>query len=258
MVFIESFSNARFKWLKGLAKSRNRRKEGLFLMEGRVELELALRLGHAPKLIAFTSSYITEVEFRSFGFDPNEVELLELSKALFDTLAYQQVPGNFIAVFPTFEPVLEQEGGLMAVLEGVEKPGNLGAILRTCDALGIKQVIVAESEIDLFNPNVIRNSRGAIFTVKCAFYSNEQAKDFLRASDRQIVAAALTESAVDYSSMEKHAAIALVMGAESKGLTDFWLQESDRRVVIPMLGAVDSLNLSVSFAILASHILNRN
>jgi len=258
MVFIESFSNARFKWLKGLAKSRNRRKEGLFLMEGRVELELALRLGHTPRLIAFTSSYITQIEFRSFGFDPNEVEWIALSKALFDTLAYQQVPGNFIAVFPTFEPALEQEGGLMAVLEGVEKPGNLGAILRTCDALGIKQVIVTNSEIDLFNPNVIRNSRGAIFTVKCAFFSNEQAKDFLRSSKRSIVAAALTEDAVKYTSLDQTDAMALVMGAESKGLTDFWMLIADQKVVIPMLGAVDSLNLSVSFAILASHMLSRN
>ncbi|MEQ9188294.1 MAG: TrmH family RNA methyltransferase [Cryomorphaceae bacterium] len=253
MVYIESFSNARYKWLKGLSKSKNRRKEGLFLMEGRVELELALRRGHQPTLVAFTSSYITRAQLLQFGFDPNHVELVELSKALFDGLAYQQVPGNFIAVFQTFKHVLTKEAGMLAILESVEKPGNLGAVLRTCDALGIHNLIVTESEIDLFNPNAIRNSRGAIFTVNCCFQSNEEARAHIRSGMKWLLAAALTEDAVDFNSVQRKDNIALVLGAESKGLTEFWLDEADQTVVIPMRGEVDSLNLSVSFAILASH-----
>jgi len=252
MIYIESFSNPRYKWLKGLAKSRNRRKEKVFLMEGRVEMELALRVGQVPTQIYFTSTYVSEEEIQNL-LSGRTVDLVELSKALFDSLAYQQVPGNFIAVFPSFETQPRSTDGLVVVLEGIEKPGNLGAVLRTCDALGIQQVITTNAQVDLFNPNVIRNSRGAIFTVGCSSMTNEEALSFLKGEGRTLLAAALSDGAVNYREIAQNSKYALVMGAESAGLTDFWLDQCDKHIIIPIKGAVDSLNVSVSFAILASY-----
>lgn len=251
---ISSHSNPKYKYLKSLSKSRNRKKENVYLMEGRPELDIALGKGLEPEWIAFSESYITLEELEHLGVSDSTPKL-RLSKALFDDLAYQHVPGNFMAVFPSWDvtPNSLDFSKPIVVLESVEKPGNLGAILRSCDAFGIADVLVTETDIDLFNPNVLRNSRGAVFSVRCSFCSNEEAHALLSENGADIYAAALTEGAIDYRQVERKPPLAMVFGAESIGLSSFWLERA-QPVVIPMAGTVDSLNVSVSCAVILSHL----
>lgn len=250
MLEITSFSNPKYKHLKSLAKSRSRRKEGLFIAEGRPELDVAIQAGIPPVLAVFCESYISQNELVNIVGD--KVEMLLLSKALFDDLVYQQVPGNFIALFKSWENGFDKlsSSGNVVVLEALEKPGNLGAVLRTCDAAGVSDVIVCGSNIDLFNPNVIRNSRGAAFTVNVVFCSNEEAFYYLKSRELPVYAAALSDAAVNYIEVKGSQPMALVFGAESKGLSEFWTNQSDKQIIIPMQGTVDSLNLSVSVAVI--------
>lgn len=249
---ISSHSNARFKYLKSLAKSRNRKTEGLFLAEGRPELDVALARSFVPESIIYCPEYFDRRDIQKLLPAEYQGQWIQLSKPLFDELAYQQVPGNFMALFPAWDTSLfpASTTGPVVVLEHVEKPGNLGAILRTCDALGITHVIVAESDIDLFNPNVIRNSRGAVFTVNCTFGTNDAVWRWLNSAGIKTFAAALTPGAVDYRQATYTMPCAIVLGAESTGLSPFWLERADQQIVIPMLGTVDSLNVSVSCAII--------
>lgn len=245
---ITSFSNPKFKWLKSFAKSRNRKSEGLFLMEGRPELDHSIKQGRTVQMAVFCDSYTSESEVAALV---GEVSLLKLDKALFDDLAYQHVPGNFILVAESWECKLSELDPKKntVVLERIEKPGNLGAILRTCDAAGIDQVIVSDSEIDLFNPNVLRNSRGGVFGVDCVFTSNEETLAWLKDNQIQVCSAALREDAVQLSNLSDSGVKAFVFGAESKGLTDFWIDNADQVFMLPMKGIVDSLNLSVTVGI---------
>lgn len=251
---ISSFSNPKYKELKALSKSRNRKQANVFLMEGRPELDIAFRLGWEPNLLVYTDSYIDAHELQKVA-GTSKARVIKVSKALFDDLAYQRVPNNFIAQFNARHYSLDSVSvnSPIVVLESVEKPGNLGAILRTCDGAGIKTVLVTESEIDLYNPNVLRNSRGAAFSVETVFCSNEQALAFIKKNGLVPYAAALTEKAKDFKSIEPTTNAALILGAESTGLSDFWMENAIEHLVIPMRGVVDSLNVSVSAAILIQH-----
>ena len=251
MINISSFSNPRFKYFKSLSKSRKRKKEGVFLMEGREELDLASKAGLKPKVLAYTEAYM-ETDYILDKYDVANTEIIQFSKALFDELAYQQVPNNYIAIFESWPTDLEQINGIgnIVVLEGLEKPGNLGAIIRTCSAAGIVNVIVTESEIDLFNPNVIRNSRGALFNLNVAFTSNAQLLDFIKTKQYRIVATALDDSSKDYRTIKNAHTKAIIFGSESKGISNFWIDNSNEKIIIPMSDKLDSLNLSVSVGII--------
>lgn len=218
-------------------------------MEGRPELDHALKSGSRVELAAFCAAYINESEVRKLVGD--EVHLIQLDKALFDDLAFQRVPNNFILVLEAWNHVLHDLDPTKhtVVLEGLEKPGNLGAILRTCDAAGFDQVIISDSEIDLFNPNVLRNSRGAAFSIKCVFTTNDDTLAWLQKHEYTILSAAIRKDAVPLKNLKTTDRNALVFGAESKGLTDFWIENADQTFIIPMKGKVDSLNLSVSVGI---------
>lgn len=253
MIEIESFSNPKFKFLKRLSKSRNRKKEGVFLMEGRPELDLAIKSGLIPQTIVFTDAYISLEEINGLYKNAGNVAI-KLNKALFEDLAYQHVSGNFMAVFESFDVAAEDLDWTqtVVVLENVEKPGNLGAILRTCDAFGIRNVVLTASSIDIFNPNTLRNSRGAFFGIKCAQSNNEGLLQIIRNHGLSVYAAALVENAIHYNAWKPESPCVLVFGAESTGLSDFWLRNADQCVVIPMSGITDSLNLSVTVGILLS------
>lgn len=226
-------------------------------MEGRPEIDHALAHALPCDFIFYTTHYIDEEDILSMltAYD-QKPRLFELSQALFDDLTYQHVPGNFLGVFQTFSAGIDQVDPKrdVLVLEQLEKPGNLGAILRTCDALGFEQVICTSSVIDLFNPNVLRNARGAVFSVQCAFTDNETLYAFLMEHQYIKYAAALHSEAKDYKGVDKaQTPKALLLGSESRGLSEFWLNRADQKIIIPMHGVVDSLNVSVSAAILLSH-----
>ena len=137
----------------------------------------------------------------------------------------------------------------MMVLESVEKPGNLGAVLRSADAAHADAVIVCDPLTDLYNPNLIRSSIGAIFSVPCVACSSEECIAFLKSKGIRILTAQLQDSSLYYDT-DMRCGTALVMGTESTGLTDIWRQAADAHIRIPMLGRLDSLNVSVSAAIL--------
>jgi TrmH family RNA methyltransferase len=248
MIEISSFSNPRYKFFKSLAKSRNRKKEALFVMEGREELDMAHSKSIRPQSVLFSESYIKAEELtKRYGY---EIDLICLTKPLFDELTYQNVPGNYIGIFKTWHRSLDElkPDQVTVVLESPEKPGNLGAILRTCEAAGITNVLVTDTEIDLFNPNVIRNSRGAFLSVNAVFCSNGEALDWLGQNKIKVYATSIAPNSIDYRQALKGGPLAYVFGSEAKGISEFW-KESAQAITIPMKGTLDSLNLSVAVGI---------
>ncbi len=179
--------------------------------------------------------------------------VFEVSAAVYARIAYREGTEGVMAIVETPELGLERlnlpEKPLVVVLEAVEKPGNLGAVLRSADAAGADAVIVCDELADVFNPNVIRASTGAVFSVPVAVASSEEAIDFLKKNNIRILTAQLQDSVLYYDS-PMTGGTAIVMGTEDKGLSDIWRKAADEHIRIPMLGVADSLNVSVSAAIL--------
>ena len=145
---------------------------------------------------------------------------------------------------------------LIVVVTQVEKPGNLGAILRTCDAVGVDGVIVCDPKTDIYNPNVIRSSLGAIFGLKVAQATSEDAYKFLKSNDLKVYATT-PQAKESYAASDFRRPVAVVVGAEKEGLNDFWLQKGDQKIYIPMKGRIDSLNVSVSTAVVLYEVLRQ-
>ena len=172
---------------------------------------------------------------------------------MYNKVAYREGTEGVIAEVKTRNLTLEdlpaKEDALYVVLESVEKPGNLGAVLRSADACGADAVIVCDPLTDIWNPNLIRNSTGAIFSVPCVACSSQECIDFLKARGVRILTAQLQDSELYYDT-DMRPATAIVMGTEATGLTEIWRKAADAHIRIPMLGLLDSLNVSVSAAIL--------
>lgn len=254
MTEITSAQNPKIKHLLQLQqKSQLRRSEGLFLVEGRRELEHCLQAGY-------------EVE-SLFVRDANDAAGAEktflLPPALYEKVAYRGSTEGVIAIVKERRHTLDEliptpsrSAGagsglspLFVVLESVEKPGNLGAVLRSADAAGATAVIVCDPLTDLYNPNLIRASIGAIFTVPTVACSSGECIDFLHEHGISILTAQLQDSSLYYET-DMRGPTAIVMGTESTGLSQQWRQAATAHIRIPMLGRLDSLNVSVSAAIL--------
>ena len=250
METITSAQNPKIKNLLLLQeKSRARREQGLFVVEGRRELEHCLEAGYNVRTL-FVCQEI-------FGSDTTpsaaEAQIIEIPEALYRKVAYRESTEGIIAEVEYKERTLSDlnlpENPLIMVLEAVEKPGNLGAVLRSADAAGADAVLICDPLTDLYNPNLIRASIGAVFTVPTVACSSEEAIAFLHARGIQILTAQLQDSSLYYD-VDMRRGTALVMGTESTGLTDQWRRAASAHIRIPMLGRLDSLNVSVSAAIL--------
>lgn len=242
---ITSTSNPKIKKLIALQqKSSERRESGLFVVEGQRELAHCLEAGYEADTIFVLSG--TKVEFKA-------PRIIEVSKEVYEKIAYREGTEGVVAEIKARHTKLEdlrlRDNPLIAVLESVEKPGNLGAVLRSADAAGADAVIICDPRTDLYNPNLIRASIGAIFTVPCVACSSEEAISFFKEKGIQILTAQLQDSSLYYDCDMKRGT-AIVMGTEATGLTDSWRQAADAHIRIPMLGQLDSLNVSVSAAIL--------
>ena len=278
---LTSAQNPKFKRLVALReKSRLRRDEGVFVVEGRRELEHCVEAGFevetmfvcpeiggcsgaAPEGRNTRGSVAGGPSRRDGGVSPNDElpkglqpgsrQVFELSKELYAKVAYREGTEGVMAIVRSRELRLDdlQLGPkpLVMVLEGVEKPGNLGAVLRSADAAGADAVIVCDPLTDLWNPNLIRASIGAVFTVPTVCCSSADAIAWLKASGIRILTAQLQDSSAYYD-CDMTGPTAIVMGTEATGLTEPWRQAADAHVLIPMLGRLDSLNVSVSAAIL--------
>ena len=294
---ITSGQNPKIKQLLLLQeKSKARREQGLFVVEGRRELEHCLEAGYTVKTVFvcpeilkasdpdsaenyfLCSSSKNQFSATSFlrhpthaeasagadsaenyfseGFPKNQfsaANIIEIPEQLYRKVAYRESTEGVIAEVEYKSLKLSDlqlpENPLVMVLERVEKPGNLGAVLRSADAAGADAVLICDPLTDLYNPNLIRSSIGAIFTVPTVACTSEEAIAFLQAKGIQILTAQLQDSSLYYD-VDMRRGTALVMGTEATGLTDQWRQAASAHIRIPMLGRLDSLNVSVSAAIL--------
>jgi len=184
---------------------------------------------------------------------PERASVFRVSKEVYSKVAYREGTEGIIAEVKARKLTLDDlelgDKPLVAVLESVEKPGNLGAVLRSADAAGVDAVVICDPLTDLFNPNLIRASIGAIFTVPCVACTSEEAIAWLQAKGMSILTAQLQDSSLYYD-CDMTGGTAIVMGTEATGLTQAWRDAATAHIRIPMLGRLDSLNVSVSAAIL--------
>lgn len=251
---ISSLQNPRIKQLLRLqAKARERREQALVMIEGAREIQLALSKGYLPEQIFICPDHYAHSQY--FGLVEKLPDNLktELSVPVFEKLAYREGSDGLLAtVRPKLhrpEDLLLSEHPFIIVLESVEKPGNLGAILRTADAAAVDAVIICDPLCDLYNPNVVRSSIGCLFSVQIAICSSQQALDWMRVKGIKVLAAELQASQW-YHQVNMCDSTAVVLGTEADGLSPFWLEHADQRIKIPMRGYIDSLNVSVSTAVL--------
>lgn len=235
-------------------KSRERKKTGLLVLEGLRELELALKGNYKIKTLLYSNELISE-EVISNLFQKAELpELISLSKAVYQKLAYRETTEGVLAIAEAKTHTLDSleftnENQLILVAEAPEKPGNIGALLRTADAANLDAVIIADLKGDLYNPNIIRSSVGCVFTNTIAMADSEEIIDFLKKKGISIFTASLGASK-NYSEVDFKGPSAIIMGTESTGLTPVWINNTDQNIIIPMSGQIDSMNVSVSAAIL--------
>lgn len=251
---ITSLQNPRVKNIIRLSKARERREQNLIVVEGFREINMALQSGFEIKELFFTQEANPHKETKElFDRISKSTTLIEVSKVVFEKIAYRENSDGLLALFKpkylTLNDLKLTKNPLILVLEAVEKPGNLGAILRTADAAAIDAVLVCDPQTDIYNPNVIRSSLGCIFTKQTVTCTTEEAIIFLQGKGIQSFAAALTASKF-YHQQDFTGPSAIVMGTEADGLTDTWLKGADSQIKIPMGGKVDSLNVSTSAAIL--------
>lgn len=247
---ITSPQNERIKYLVQLQqKSSLRRQEGLFVVEGRRELLHCINADYEVKTIFVDN----QKDDALLDIDSKNAEIIEVSPKVYEKIAYRESTEGVVAIVKarkkTLQDFAQKENPLYVVIEAVEKPGNLGAILRSADAAGVDGVIVCDPLTDLYNPNLIRASIGAIFTVPTVVCTSEECIAWLKENKIQILTAQLQDSNLYYD-IDMKKATAIVMGTEATGLTQQWRKAADKHIRIPMCGKLDSLNVSVSSAIL--------
>lgn len=249
---ISSTHNPKIKALQLLQqKSSERRGSGLFVVEGRRELIRAMKSGYVVDSVFMCRPLMDGSE--ALPEMPEDARVYEVSADVYQKIAYRGGTEGVVAIMMMkpmgLEDLTLRENPLIVVVESVEKPGNLGAILRSADAAGVDAVIVCDPLTDIYNPNLIRSSLGAFFSVPCVTATSAECIAFLKQRGIQILTAQLQDSDLYYN-IDMRRATAIVMGTESTGLTDQWRHAADAHIRIPMLGLVDSLNVSVSAAIL--------
>ena len=247
---ITSLQNPRIKHIVRLRDEKRQRKaDGLMLVEGWDEIQLALSAGRQPRAILSAPELVS----RQINVDNADTEWITVSRPVFEKMSYRDNPDGWLAVFPIPQVSLEElklgDLPLVIVAESVEKPGNLGAILRTADAARVDAILICDPRVDVWNPNVVRASRGAVFSVPAIECDNASALEWLKDHEIQILAATPSAKEV-YSDLDLRQPVAIAVGTEDQGLTEFWMSSADVKAKIPMMGKVNSLNVSVSTALI--------
>jgi TrmH family RNA methyltransferase len=250
---ITSLQNPKIKNLKRLEKASERREQGLILIEGLREAVLAKRAGYTIETIFVCEDILNDQPGYPLAELNNVKEQYSITKAVYDSLAYRETTEGVMATARprphTLDSLQLKADPLILIIEAVEKPGNLGAMLRTCDAAGVDAVIVCDPKTDVYNPNAIRSSVGTVFTNQIAVCETAEAIAFLKARGIKSYAAELGATELYFEKNFKTAS-AVIVGTEATGLSKQWLDGADEKIIIPMLGKIDSLNVSVSAAIL--------
>ncbi len=253
---ITSFHNPLIKQIVLLQeKSRERRKTHLFVIEGLREISLAIKGDYLLKTLLFCPEIISEEEVFTLKESANsEAEFIEITSEIYEKLAYRSSTEGVLAIahaknlsISNLKP--ESKNPLILIAEAPEKPGNIGAILRTADAAKVDAVIIANPKTDMFNPNIIRSSVGCLFTNRIATGSTSEIITFLKENGINIYCAAL-QASVQYDTIDYKNPTAIVVGTEATGLSEDWLKNSTQNIIIPMQGEIDSMNVSVAAGIL--------
>ena len=251
--FISSPQNPLIKRLALLKdKSRERKKTNTFLIEGKRELSLAIKGGYTIETLLFYPDLFSESEAQAMS--RYGIEIIEISKDVFQKLAHRDTTEGIIALVKSKIHDLEglrfkSKNPLILVAEAPEKPGNIGALLRTADAASVDAVIIANPKSDLYNPNIIRSSVGCVFTTEIAMASTKETIAFLNKYSFNIFSAILQESE-PYHTQDYTLPTAIVVGTEATGLTQDWRDAATKNISIPMQGVIDSMNVSVAAGIL--------
>lgn len=251
---MKQITSAQNPFIKSLVllqeKAKARKQSGTFLIEGIREIELAIKGNYEIETILICFEVIEK------SFNPSifqSFNTIEISKEIYQKLAYRDTTEGIIAVAKTKSHQLADlklpENPLILVMESIEKPGNIGAMLRTCDAAKVDAVIIANPKTDLYNPNMVRSSVGCLFTNQIATATTEETIDFLQKNNINFYSATLQNS-TSYHTQNFIKPTALVVGTEATGLTEPWREKATQNIIIPMQGEIDSMNVSVAAAIL--------
>ena len=232
-------------------KSKARKQTGTFLIEGQREISLAIKGGYEIETVLFLPELVSESEINKLI--QNSFQIIEINKEVYQKLAYRDTTEGILAVARTKSLKLSDlklsDNPLILVIESLEKPGNIGAVLRTADAANLDAVLIANPKSDLYNPNIVRSSVGCLFTNQIATGTSEEIIAFLKENKINFYSATLQNS-TSYHTQNFTTPTALVVGTEATGLTQQWRDEATQNIIIPMQGEIDSMNVSVAAAIL--------
>ena len=250
---ISSLQNPFIKQLVQLKeKSKLRKQTGLFIIEGKRELSLAIKGNYTLETLYFYADLFSAAE--AAALEIYGIDIIEISKAVYEKVAHRETTEGVIVVAKSNDLSLDNlklitNNPLILVAECPEKPGNIGALLRTADAANIDAVIIANPLTDMYNPNIIRSSVGGVFTVPIATATTTEVIKYLKRNTIAIYPAILQES-VSYDSINLASPSAIIIGTESTGLSEEWRKNATAKIKIPMEGKLDSMNLSVAAGIL--------
>jgi len=255
---ITSLQNPRVKEVVKLRDRRPRDESGLFIIEGFRELKRALDAGRKIKTVFYCPEMF---------FGANETYLvsqcesaIECTPAVFKKISYRDRPDGLLAVAPQqhlkLSDLVLKENPFIVVAESIEKPGNLGTILRSCDAAGVDAVIVCDPTTDIHNPNVVRSSVGTLFTQSIYEATADETFDFLKKHKISIVAAT-PHAKLEFTQSDLKGAVAIIVGTEQYGLSDKWMENADISVSIPMMGIADSLNVASATTLLLYEVIRQ-
>lgn len=255
---IQSLTNKKIKYLLALKKSSKRKDLGRFLIDGQREVEAAIeakvkieQVFVCKDLVSCASQIISQLEPKLITF---------VSISVFKKISIKNKPDGYLALARNsnlnLDDIKLKASELIIILENIEKPGNIGAIIRTACAAGVNNIILSDNQTDIYNPNTIRASEGLIFKLNIIESSNRQVFDWLTSKNIPVYAAS-TDTGCIYSDVSYKNRTALVFGSESKGLKNFWLERCNQLIKIPMTKNIDSLNVSVSLAIIVYEALRQ-
>lgn len=248
---ITSTTNPRVKHLVRLRDRRHRDDDGVFVVEGYRAVRRMLDAGVHPQELYVSPEWFQGTNEQALIDDARAhgADVIEMSREPFAKCAYRDRPDGLLAVVPQWKVGLADlelpAVPFLLVVEAIEKPGNLGTILRSADAAGIHAVLVCDQVTDMFNPNVVRSSTGVLFSMPVVVTSSDEVSAFLRAQNIRTVATT-PDATLLYTDADLTGPIAVLMGSESFGLSQRWLGDADERVRIPMAGQADSLNVAMA------------
>jgi TrmH family RNA methyltransferase len=252
--YISSLQNPLVKELVLLKeKSRHRRKKGVFLLEGVREIQLAIKGAYVLEQLVICKDICSLESLLEIQDTPHQI--LEVSIEVYKKIAYRETTEGVIAVVQSKSHTLntlvfKRETPLLLIAESPEKPGNIGALLRTADAANVDAILIANPKTDLYNPNTIRSSVGCVCTTQIATGSTEEILAYLKKNNISVYAAALHKDATPYYNQDFTKPTAIAVGTEATGLTKDWLENAQQKIIIPMRGKIDSMNVSVAASIL--------